>query len=60
MPADGAVVPDAPEVVTLRFSEPVSLIGGSARVLDDEGTVVADDATVAGRHGGHPAAVGPR
>ena len=48
VPADGAVVPEAPSGVTLRFSEPVSLTGGSVRVLDDAGDVVADGATVAG------------
>ena len=48
VPADGAVVPEAPSGVTLRFSEPISLTGGSVRVLDDAGDVVADGATVAG------------
>ena len=33
-PADGAVVADTPAVVEVRFSEAVSLTGGSARVLD--------------------------
>ena len=48
VPADGAVVPEAPSGVTLRFSEAVSLTGGSVRVLDDAGDVVADDPTVVG------------
>ena len=48
VPADGAVVPEAPSGVTLRFSEEVSLTGGSVRVLDDAGDVVADDPTVVG------------
>ena len=34
--------------MTLRFSEEVSLTGGSVRVLDDAGDVVADDPTVVG------------
>lgn len=51
VPADGQVVPEAPAEVVLRFNEPVSLTGGSARVLDDAAGVVSttsrvDDATV--------------
>ena len=34
-PADGEVVDVAPAEVVLTFSEPVSLTGGSVRVLDD-------------------------
>ena len=48
VPADGAVVPEAPSGVTLRFSENVSLTGGSVRVLDDAAEVVADEPTVVG------------
>lgn len=48
VPGAGSVVPESPSGVKLRFSEPVSLVGGSVRLLDDEGSVVADDASVAG------------
>ncbi len=47
-PADGAVVPDAPAQVVLRFSEHVSLTGGSARVLDQQAAVVSGAARVEG------------
>ena len=43
-PADGEVLDAAPQEVVLRFSEPVSLTGGSASVLDDQATVVSDAA----------------
>ena len=46
IPADGAVLPEAPSGVTLRFSEEISLTGGSVRVLDDAGDVVADEPSV--------------
>ena len=36
-PADGAVLAEAPAEAVLRFSEQVSLTGGSAAVLDDTG-----------------------
>ncbi len=42
-PSDGEVVATAPSEVVLRFSEGVSLAGGSARVLDDAGTPVSGD-----------------
>ena len=47
-PADGSVVQDTPAQVVLRFSEHVSLTGGSARVLDQQATVVSGDPRVAG------------
>jgi copper transport protein len=47
-PADGAVVKDTPAQVVLRFSEHVSLTGGSARVLDQQATVVSGDPRVDG------------
>ncbi len=42
-PADGAHVDPAPDVVTLRFSEDVSLELGGVRVLDTDGERVDDD-----------------
>lgn len=42
-PADGAHVDPAPDVVTLRFSEDVSLELGGARVLDTDGERVDKD-----------------
>lgn len=47
-PADGQVVAEAPAQVEVRFSEPVSLTGGSARVLDDEAVVVSGEASTSG------------
>jgi copper transport protein len=47
-PADGEVVQDTPAQVVLRFSEPVSLTGGSARVLDQDATVVSGGPSVEG------------
>ena len=47
-PADGSVVQDAPAEVVLRFSEPVSLTGGSARVLDRGAAVVSGEPRVDG------------
>ncbi len=46
IPADGQVVETAPAEVVLRFSEQVSLTGGSAAVLDDEAAVVSGEARV--------------
>src|SRR5690606_5841208 len=46
VPADGQTVDRAPSEVTLRFSEPVSLTGGNARVLNDAGDVVSGEADV--------------
>ena len=40
-PADGEVLDVAPAEVVLTFSEPVSLTGGSVRVLDDDAEDVA-------------------
>ena len=40
-PADGEVLDAAPAEVVLTFSEPVSLTGGSVRVLDDDAEDVA-------------------
>jgi len=40
-PANGSVVSTAPSEVVLRFSEPVSLTGGSVRVLDDAAAPVS-------------------
>ena len=45
-PADGAIVDTAPAQVVLRFSEAVSLTGGSAGVLDDDATEVSTGAAV--------------
>jgi len=42
-PGNDEVVDTAPSEVTLRFSEPVSLTGGSARVLDDQARLVSLD-----------------
>jgi copper transport protein len=47
-PADGSVVQDAPAAVAVRFSEAVSLAGGSARVLDRNAAVVSGDPRVDG------------
>jgi copper transport protein len=47
-PPDGAVVQGTPAQVTLRFSEHVSLTGGSARVLDQQATVVSGEPRVDG------------
>jgi len=47
-PADGAIVGTAPTQVVLRFTEPVSLTGGSARVLDDDATEVSTGAMSVG------------
>ena len=46
IPADGQVVETPPVEVVLRFSEQVSLTGGSAAVLDDEADVVSGEARV--------------
>lgn len=46
-PADGEVLDVAPADVVLTFSEPVSLTGGSVRVLDDSATDVATGTTLA-------------
>ncbi len=45
-PADGAVLTEAPAEAVLRFSEQVSLTGGSAAVLDDTGAPVSAAASV--------------
>jgi copper transport protein len=42
-PGHQEVVDTAPAEVVLRFSEPVSLSGGSVRVLDDQAMPVSDD-----------------
>jgi copper transport protein len=47
-PADGSVVQDTPAAVEVRFSEAVSLAGGSARVLDAGATVVSGEPRVDG------------
>jgi copper transport protein len=47
-PPDGEVLDAPPSEVVLTFSEPVSLTGGSVRVLDDETNDVATDTTSAG------------
>jgi copper transport protein len=47
-PADGEIVDVAPADVVLTFSEPVSLTGGSVRVLDDAADDVATVTTQAG------------
>ena len=47
-PADGSIVQDTPAVVEVRFSEAVSLTGGSARVLDPGATVVSGEPQVDG------------
>ncbi len=45
-PADGEVLGVAPAEVTLTFSEPVSLTGGSVRVLDDAAEDVSTGSTL--------------
>jgi copper transport protein len=47
-PAEGARLEAAPETITLRFSEPVSLGAGYARILDADGAVQESTATVTG------------
>lgn len=44
-PAEGAVVPEAPDVVTFTFSEPVSLAGDSLQSYDAAGDPVDVDAS---------------
>lgn len=44
-PAEGAVVPEAPDVVTFTFSEPVSLAGDSLQAYDAAGDPVDVDAS---------------
>ena len=46
MPANNAVVAEAPGAVTVRFTEPVSLSGGSTEVFDDTGEVISTDGSV--------------
>jgi copper transport protein len=45
-PADGARLDRAPDCITLRFSEPVSLGAGYARLLQSDGTVYESTASV--------------
>ena len=45
-PANNAVVAEAPGAVTVRFTEPVSLSGGSTQVFDDTGEVISTDGSV--------------
>ncbi len=45
-PAEGARLEDAPERITLRFSEPVSLGAGYARLVHSDGTVQPTTASV--------------
>ncbi|HST97274.1 MAG TPA: copper resistance CopC family protein, partial [Geodermatophilus sp.] len=47
-PAEGARLEQAPDTVTLRFSEPVSIGAGYARLLDADGTVQVSTASVDG------------
>jgi copper transport protein len=48
-PANGSVVPDAPNRVTLTFSESVQLISGKIRVLAPDGSRADQgDPTVSG------------
>jgi copper transport protein len=47
-PGEGARLDQAPDRITLRFTEPVSLGSGYARVLRADGTVQASDASVDG------------
>lgn len=47
-PTNGEVVDDLPAEVVLTFSEPVSLQGGSVRVLDDEAATVSGAARTEG------------
>ena len=44
-PAEGAVVPEAPDVVTFTFNEPVSLAGDSIQAYDAAGEPVDVDAS---------------
>ena len=45
-PANGEIVDTAPDAVVITYSEPVSLTGGSARVLNDDAEVVSAQASV--------------
>ncbi len=45
-PPDGAILDAAPAEAELLFNEPVSLTGGSARVLDDRGNPVSGEPQV--------------
>src|SRR5688500_3493011 len=45
-PADGEVLDAAPTEVVLTFSEPVSVTGGSVRVLDDDAEDVSTGTTL--------------
>ena len=47
-PADGARLDQAPDRITLRFTEPVSLGSGYARLLDAQGAVQPGEAVVDG------------
>lgn len=47
-PGSGEVLERAPAEVVLRFSEPVSLSGGSVRVLDDRAETVSEPPAVRG------------
>ncbi len=47
-PAEGARLDEAPERITLRFSEPVTLGAGYARLLQADGTVQVSTAAVDG------------
>ena len=48
-PAEGAVVPEAPDVVTFTFDEPVSLADDSIQAYDAAGEPVDVDASARGR-----------
>ena len=59
-PADGAVLAEAPPEAVLRFSEQVSLTGGSATVLDDTGATVSRARRGRRRQRRHPPRRRPR
>ncbi len=48
VPAPNSVVAEAPAVVTVRFTEPVSLSGGSTQVFDDKGAALETTGSVSG------------
>ena len=59
-PSNGTIVPDAPNRVTLTFSESVQLLPGKIQVLaPDSARADQGEPTVRRQHGHHPAALRP-